>query len=37
MTRGPVWPIIIVTFVVYEAIWWGVWLVYPRGVWFFVP
>jgi hypothetical protein len=35
--RDRVWPIIMVAFVVYEAIWWGVWLIYPPGIWFFVP
>lgn len=37
MTRDRVWPIIVVALLVYEAIWWGVWLVYPPGIWFFAP
>ena len=31
------WSTIMVVFPVFQAIWWGIWLVYPPGVWLFVP
>jgi len=34
---GRSWPIIMVAFLVFQAIWWGVWLIYRPDIWLFVP
>jgi hypothetical protein len=33
MARDPVWRIIFVVFVVYEVVWWILWLVNPQLLW----
>ena len=37
MKAHRVWPVMVLACLVYELIWWSVWLVYPPGIWFFAP
>lgn len=37
MTPHRLWPILVMAFLLYEVIWWSVWLVDRPAVWLFAP